>query len=357
MNSKKIKVLVVDDSAVARDLLGYIIQLDPQLEIIGFANDGNQALTFLEHHKPDIITMDFMMPKMNGFETTRKILQRYPIPIIIITNNYKKEEAQKTFQAIEAGALAILEKPKGPQDPYFSTMAQEIIESIKLMSEIKVITRKPYFQVPHTNTANQENPQQKCTVHRELRNRHLDLIAIGTSLGGPQALESILSNLDEDFPIPIFIVQHIANGFVQGLVDWLNGTTKLQVRLAKHGDKGTPGTVLIAPDKYHMEIAKDLTVQLIAAPPEDGLIPSVARLFRSVAKNFGNRAAGIILTGMGKDGAADLLQMRMSGAITIAESEESCIIFGMPGEAIKIGAAQHVLNLDQIPYFMMQMLR
>lgn len=354
MTGKKIKVLVVDDSAVARDLLAYIIQSDPQLEVIGFANDGEQALEFLKHHQPDIITMDVMMPKMDGFETTRKIIQHYPIPIVIVTNSYKKNDTKKMFTAIDAGALAILEKPKGPQDSNFSQMAQEIVGCLKLMSEIKVITRKPYFQTVRHPA--QPKAQAKRIEEKALEALcHIELIVIGTSLGGPQALESILSQLPRNFPIPIFIVQHIASGFVQGLVEWLSGITPLKVRLARHDDKGEPGTVLVAPDKFHMEIEKNLTVKLVAGPPETGLIPSVARLFRSTAANYGNKAAGIILTGMGKDGAEDLLKMKLAGAVTVAQNEESCVIFGMPGEAIRLGAAHHILHIDEIPLFMIRL--
>ncbi len=352
MVSRPIKVLIVDDSSVSRDLLAFIIDSDPDLKVIGFAHNGEEAIQFLKHQTPDVITMDIVMPKMDGFETTRKLMQLHPIPIIIISNSYKKEDTQKSFMAIEAGALAILEKPRGPNDPCYPETAKAIIDSIKLMAEVRVITRRPYFKPQEQAKAVDIKPSQEVMLLSGI-----EVVAIGASLGGPQALEVVLSKLPPDFPVPIYIVQHIASGFIHGLANWLNAACTLQVKVAKEGEIGQPGYVYLAPDKVHMEVRKGNQVVLIDEPPEGGLRPAVARLFRSIAESFGPHSIGILLTGMGKDGADDLLTMKQRGAYTIAQNEETCVIFGMPGEAIKLGAAQRIAPLEEIPQLLCKIMK
>lgn len=350
-DNKTIKILIVDDSKVSQDLLSYIIDSDSQLKLIGCAESGEAALKFLQTQKPDVITMDIVMPNMDGFETTRRIIQLYPIPIVVISSVCNAADVDNSFKAIEAGALAILQKPTGIKDVQFSEIAKTIRDTLKIMSGVKVITRKyslppPHYIKPLQKELDDKHAYSKLTT--EDKSKHIQAIAMGASLGGPQALNAILSQLPSNFPVPILIVQHIAIGFVQGLVDWLNSASPLHVCLATDGEIAKAGSVYIAPDKLHMEITKGDVIRLVDAPPEGGCRPSVARLFRSMAKTYGPYGVGIILTGMGRDGVADLRYMKDHGALTIAQHRDSCIMYGMPEEAIMADAAKRVLPLQEI---------
>lgn len=340
----QIKVLIVEDSPISAELLSYIINSDPALKVIGIVQNGHQAIEFIKVQVPDVITMDIVMPKMGGFEATRQIMQTHPIPIIIISGAYTKEDVNKSFEAIKVGALEVIEKPKGLGDPNFDTVSKNIRKTIKMVAGAKLITRKE----PKQTFKAIKNTLSDKSHNKLIWKEKVKAVGIGASLGGPQALSLILSNLPESFPVPIFIVQHISAGFTAGLIDWLRYYSKLEVRLAKHNEKALPGKVYVAPDHFHLEITPDLTMKLLNEPSEGGLKPSVGRLFRSMAKSFGRNCIGVILTGMGRDGVDDLLYMKQLGAMTIAQSKEDCIMFGMPGEAIAIDAALEVLPLDKI---------
>lgn len=346
MPSFPIKVLIVDDSPAFRKLLAHIIESSPHLKVIGFAENGEEALKFLQKETPDVITMDIIMPKMDGFETTRRIMQFKPIPIIIISANYSKEDIDKSFKALDAGALAIMEKPVGRADKRYNIMAQSIIESIHVIAEIKFITQSRSSLLKKTD----EISKGKSTplLPKTRPSLEIDIIGIGASLGGPQAISHILSELPTSFPVPILIVQHISTGFTQGFVDWMQTMTDLKVKLATDREKILPGYVYIAPEDFHMEAAKEHLIRLVNAPAKGILKPAVSHLFRSLAINYGPHSLGVILTGMGQDGAEELLLMRKSGAITIAQDKESCFMFGMPKEAIQMGAVTLVLPLSHI---------
>lgn len=354
MNNQKIKVLVVDDSPVARDLLTFIIESDPLLQVIGYAPDGQAALKILEHETPDVITMDIFMPKLDGFETTRKIMETRPIPIIIISASYNPSQVEKSFLAIDAGALAIIPKPAGPGDPLFLAASQEIIETIKTVHGVKLVKR---HQKPSPSPI--YSPYLVETKADEISDKSFlaNAVAIGSSLGGPPALATILSELPASFPVPIFIVQHIAIGFAQGLADWLNTQTKLSVKIAVDHEKARPGWIYLGPEKYHMEISSDNVINFVEPTKEEKLFPSVAHLFYSMAHAHGPHGVGVILTGMGKDGAAELLIMKKNGAFTIAQDEEGCIMFGMPKEAIELQAARRVVPLPKIATLLKQLVQ
>lgn len=335
---KDIKVLVVDDSPVSRELLIHILESDPDLHVIHTIKSGRDALTWLKTHKPDVITMDIVMPGMDGFETTRQIMESTPLPIAIISATFSDKDTEKAFRSMQAGALAILPKPVGPEHPRYQKEADEIIKTLKTIADVKVVKRRtiPLF---NPNIPNEE--ETPLTPQKDI-----EAIAIGASLGGPVAIAHILAPLDPSFPIPIFIVQHIAQGFTSGFINWLSQNSKLHFKLAEDGEKPLPGYAYVAPDKCHMEVKRNRIMLDFA--PTDGIQPSVSRLFKSMAHNFGQKAAGILLTGMGKDGARELLLMKQKGAYTIAQSEEGCLMFSMPKEAINIGGATSVLNLNQI---------
>jgi two-component system chemotaxis response regulator CheB len=337
-----IKVLIVDDSLVVREFLQHLLTSDPDIQVVGMAGDGDEAVQLVHRMKPDVVTMDIHMPKMDGYQAIRKIMETHPVPVIIVSSSWDPQEVGNSFRAMEAGAVAALVKPQGPGHPDHANAAKELIQTVKLMSEVKMVRRwvrpsrdpaTPAFQPP---LAIRPKPSE------------FDILVLGASTGGPPVLQTILFRLPKDLPVPIVIVQHIAQGFVQGLLEWLNQTTGFPMHLASHGERLLPGHVYFAPDGHHIGVEADGQAMLSIDPPENGLRPSVSFLFRSVARNFGSKAIGVLLTGMGKDGAEELRLMRNRGAITFAQDQASSVVHGMPGEAVKLDAAVHVLSPEGI---------
>jgi two-component system chemotaxis response regulator CheB len=253
-------------------------------------------------------------------------------------------ETASVFRAIEAGALAVLPRPSGFGHPEHEQSAADFVQTVKLMSEVKVVRRWPHLQPGKTLPAASLSAQ----IQRRTAQTESQLVAIGASTGGPPALRIILSGLPKDFPLPILIVQHIAAGFTQGFAEWLAQSSSLPVQLSVHGQQVVPGRVHVAPDGFHMTVGIDRRIWLDTGESENGLRPSVSRLFRSVAEAYGQSAIGVLLTGMGKDGAFELKLMREQGAVTIAQDKESSVVHGMPGEAIRLGGASYILPPEKI---------
>jgi len=328
-----IKVLIVDDSLVSRTYLAYILGQQPGITVVGHATDGESALRQAELLRPDVITMDLLMPGMDGIQATAHIMERVPTPIVIVTTTFSKGDVEKTFQAMAVGAVAIIEKPRAMGTPDGDRMVRETVATVKAMATVPVVRRKKRTPAPPVTAQPVLVPAISA----------IDIVGIGASTGGPPALQTILSQLPAGFPVPILIVQHIAAGFVEGMVEWLQHTCPLKVLLARSGDIPRAGSVYIAPDGNHLEYSRNGTLMLSAGPADFGLRPSVARLFASLAVNCGPKAVGVLLTGMGRDGAEDLKKMRDSGCVTFAQDAESSVVHGMPGEAIRLGAAQYVM--------------
>jgi len=335
-----IRVLVVEDSHVVRDLLVFILGSDPEIEVVATAGDGYQAIELASKFHPDVITMDIHMPRLDGLEAVRRIMATDPIPTVIISASVDPGEVGDAFRALEAGAVAVCEKPQGITHPQYHAQARKIVQTVKMVSEIRVVRRwKP----------------SKSGVCPPAQDRELlpgtskiELVAIGASTGGPPVLRGILFGLTRSFPAPILIVQHIAPGFLPGLVGWLTSATGVSVEIACDAKIAQRGHAYIAPDGVHMKVQRSCRIDLARGIPENGMCPSVSVLFRSVAEAFDRSAAGVLLTGMGRDGADELLLMKNKGALTIAQDKESSVIHGMPGEAVKLGAARHVLPPDKI---------
>jgi two-component system chemotaxis response regulator CheB len=341
---RMIRVLVVEDSPTARELLLCILSSDPAIEIVGTAQTGEEALEAVEQTRPDVVTMDIHMPRMNGFDATRRIMETHPTPIIIVSGTVDTTDTAKAFRAIESGALAILQKPAGPGHPQHEQSSADLLLTIKLMSEVKVVRRWPRSRPVETPPVALTSSE----FHSRLAQAQIRLVAIGASTGGPPALQTILAGLPEDFAVPILIVQHIAAGFTAGLVEWLAQSSKLPVHLPTHGQLILPGHAYVAPDGLQMAITANGRIHLSSDEPENCLRPSVSYLFRSVAKAYGRSAVGVLLTGMGKDGAWELKLMKEQGALTIAQDQGSSVVHGMPGEAIRLGGASYVLPPEKI---------
>lgn len=336
-----INVLIVEDSPVVRQFLVHILGSDPEITVIGVAHNGEEALEAVRAQRPDVVTMDIHMPKLNGFDATRKIMEMNPVPIVIVSGSSTAEELATTFHALESGALAVVRRPSGIAHPDHETSARELVRTVKLMSEVKVVRR---WRTRPKTTAAVEQPALRPPGTGEI----IRLVVLGASTGGPIALQTILSQLPKGFPVPLVVVQHMAEGFVHGFADWLGQTTPLPVRVPGNGEWMEPGHVYIAPDGYHTLVRSDFRIVLRKDEPVNGLRPSVAPLFRSAAEAFGPQAIGILLTGMGIDGAAELRLMSDAGATTFAQDKESSIVHGMPGEAIRLGAATHILPPEKI---------
>ncbi len=342
-----IKILIVEDVPVIQKFIEYLLSSEPDMQVIGIAANGEEAIEFLKHRIPDIITMDIHMPRMDGFEATRRIMETTPVPIVIVSGSTDPKEVEVTFKAVEAGAVSICLRPPGIGHPDHEKEVKKFLETVRLMSEVKVVKRRPAGKAINNLSALQAVPAMGKTGSITSK-PGIDIIAIGASTGGPPVIKTILQSLPEKYPIPILIVQHIARGFVQGFADWLKASLKFQVQIASNGEKTRPECAYIAPDDVHMGITPDGVLVMKNDEPEHGLRPSVSYLFRSVAASYGPRAAGVILTGMGSDGAEELLLIRNKGGITIAQDAASSIVHGMPGEAIKVNAAMYVLSPDMI---------
>lgn len=335
--NEKIKVLIVDDSKVSRDLMQHVLGNHPFIQVIGTASDGIEALDFISKTPPDLVFTDIVMPRMNGFELTQKIMQNHPIPVIVVSGVYNKEEIANGFKAIDAGAISILEKPKGIDDQQFFETAKFIFDAFNFISKVRSV------KIKHHSPAFPKN-------NKQINPKNIKAIAIGSSLGGPKALQTLLSSIPQNVSVPIFIVQHIVPGFVQGFVDWLSSSIKLKVQLAKKGEKALPGHVYIAPDKVHMEILPGNIINLVEDQTHCPYVPSVGRLFRSIANNYGKSSLGILLLGAEKDGAKDLRYLTEQGGFTLVEEGiDLNTSLGQPAEnVIEASFEEMVQALKQI---------
>jgi two-component system chemotaxis response regulator CheB len=276
---------------------------------------------------------------MDGHEATRRIMASHPVPILICSA-HRPDEVNQTFRAMEAGAVAFVDKPVGIGHPNFEAMARNLVETTKLTAMVRVRSRK--------DTATKTLAAAPDAWSGGGDRRPVKAVVIGASTGGPVVLQKILRKLPRDFPAPLLTVQHIAAGFVEGMAEWLSETAGMPACVGKHGQKLLPAQVYLAPDEVHMGIGAGGTLSLSTAPPENGVRPAVSHLFRSARDVCGRDAIGVLLTGMGRDGADELKGLRLAGAVTIAQDEASCVVHGMPGEAVKIDAATHVLPPDGI---------
>ncbi|MDO8630159.1 MAG: chemotaxis-specific protein-glutamate methyltransferase CheB [Phycisphaerales bacterium] len=335
-----INVLIVEDSPVVREFLVHVLGSDPDIKVIGKAHDGQEALDAVLHHRPDVITMDIHMPRMDGLEATRRIMETDPVPIVIVSGSVDPREVATTFDAIEAGALAVVRRPAGIGHPDHEATARELVQTVKLMSEVKLVRR--------WSRARREAAPRPVETGPAREPAKVRIVAIGASTGGPPVLQTILAGLPHDFPVPLVIVQHMAAGFIGGFVEWLAQSSRLPVHVATQGEFMLPGHVYVAPDEFQMKVERGGKIVLTKDAPENGLRPSVSFLFRSVVESYGCDAVAGLLTGMGRDGAEELRLLKEKGAATFAQDKDSSVVHGMPGEAIKLDAVMFVLPPEKI---------
>lgn len=340
MNERKVRALLADDSAVTRMFLTHLLESHPRIVVIGAVANGQAAVDFVQHDQPDVVLMDIHMPLLDGFEATRRIMETNPVPIVICSATSNLKDIVIGFRAMEAGAIACVEKPLGREHHQFEAKAAHLLETVMLMSEIKVVRRncrgRPLIVADPVAAPSRSSPG----VER--------IVGIGASTGGPPVLQTIFAALPKDFPMPMLVVQHMAHGFLAGMVEWLNHCSSLQIQMAAHGTVPLPGHVYVAPDDFQMGLGAEGRIVLTRDALEDHLRPAVSYLFRSLAESCGPRATGVLLTGMGRDGAAELKSMKDRGAVTIVQDRESSIVYGMPGAAMALDAAVHVLPADRI---------
>ncbi|MEV4709151.1 chemotaxis-specific protein-glutamate methyltransferase CheB [Actinoplanes sp. NPDC049316] len=338
-----IRVLVVEDSATMRAHLRESLGTDPELRVVGEAVDGGQAVEMVGRLRPDVITMDMMLPTMSGLVATEHIMAEFPTPILVVSSA-DRQELFSTYNALAAGAVDVLEKPRG--DASDAGWARRLCSAVRLVSRIRVITH-PRARLDGRHRAERPQPAPAPPLAPAAGDdAALGLVVVGASTGGPGALTDLLRALPAGFAAPVLCVQHIAASepFAVAFSDWLAGQTGRDVRYATDGMRvrGLAGRVLLAPPDRHMYVGDGL-VRLSDAPPRHSCRPSVDVLFESVAAEFGASAAGCLLTGMGRDGAGGLLRIRSHGGVTFAQDEASSIVYGMPREAALLGAAAYIL--------------
>lgn len=332
------RVLVVDDSPVSRMLVRAV--LEGEGYEVREAADGNEALRLLSTFTPDIVTMDVHMPGMDGYQTTERILERYALPVVILTASVDHFASATAMRALEAGALAVLEKPMNPSAQGFNENIEELLRTLRSMAQVKIVRRKRKSEAPTVDGVSTALTQDAaCAVQ---------LVAIAASAGGPLALKAFLAKLQPPQPWPLVLVQHIAPGFLPSFCEWLANLTPLPVLIAAQGQVLQPGTLYLAPDGYHLGFAGNRSVLLDGGPPEEHVRPAANYLFRSVARHFGKQAIGIQMSGMGRDGAQGLAELHRVGALTLVQEPASAVIDSMPKAAIAQQAASQVLSPEGI---------
>jgi len=351
-----ISVLLVDDDPEARARLRRVLTADPEITVVGEASSGRQAVRMVQMLSPSVVLMDTDMPGMDGFQTTNEIMTRKATPIIMISPTQDEEKAERGFRAIEAGAVAMVAMPSGTGESH-GRRETELVQTVRTMSEVRVVHRRKRGSGAGAGPAAPAPRPPKSAVHAPATRATIELVAIGASTGGPQALQHVLAGLPRGFGAAVLVVQHITPDFQASFVAWLREATRLPVGFAVNGRAVERGHVYIAPHPHQMGLDRRRHIVLRDDPPENGLRPAASYLFRSVAAVAPRRTAAVLLTGMGQDGAAELLELRAKGAITIAQDEDTSIVHGMPGEAIRLGAAMHVLPPEEIGALLAELTR
>ncbi len=346
-----IRVLVVEDSPTVRDFLVELFSKASDMVVVGTAHDGEEALKRAIRLRPDVVAMDIHMPRLDGLEATRRIMREAPTRIVLVTGSVVRSDMDITFESMKAGALTVVKKP-GIDDP---ASCENVVQTVRLMADVPVVTRWRTERTKEPVTTPLVKTPGSIRSISELDVKNRVIIGIASSTGGPSALVSTLKLLPVNYPLPILVVQHITKGFGKSLAEWLNSQVQIKVRPAVAGEEAVPGTVLVAPDDYHMSINNRGMIVLTQDEPYKGLRPSANYLFDSLAKHYHKKAVGIMMTGMGDDGVEGLTHLHDKGGLTLAQDEASCVVYGMPREAVMRNAVQYILSPDQIGLALLQL--
>ncbi len=336
-----VRVMIVEDSAVVRQLLAHIVSRDPRLHLAAAVASAEEALAELERVRPDVISMDIRLPGMDGLEATRRIMAERPTPIVVIADAVEERGLRISMNALRAGALTVVEKPLGPSREGWERVAEAICTQLYIMSQVPVIRRRP------ANLAPMAAPRPARPVPPLPPSRPA-LVGIAASTGGPPALARVLGALPQGFAVPVLLVQHMGAPFMEGFAAWLDGLVAPQVRIARDREVPRPGHVYVAPGDRHLAITAGGLLQVSEAPPVGGQRPAADVLFQSMARHLGARGLGILLTGMGEDGARGLTALHAAGGLTLAEDETSAVVYGMPAAAARMGGVSAQLPLELI---------
>lgn len=333
-----IRVLVAEDSATTRELLVHILKSDPEIQVVGEAKNGEEAVAMTRQLRPDVVTMDIRMPLMDGFEATKQIMVECPTPIVIVSASVDVREVEVSINALRVGALTVIAKPDGPGSLSFAELSRRFLATVKSMSQVKVVRhwvqKEPRLPSPAPRSAVSHHPRPQ-------------VVAIAASTGGPGALCQVLSELPGNFPVPVLVVQHIAQGFLAGFASWLNTNVSLKVKIAEAGEDPVARTIYLPPDDRHLGLAGS-KLAVSDAPPVGGFRPSASYLFETTARAFGAASLAVVLTGMGQDGVEGLRCVREAGGQVIAQDQASSVVYGMPGAAARAGVVDQVLPLKDI---------
>lgn len=335
--TSRVKILIADDSPTARQLLAAMVTTAPDMLVVGQARDGEEAVQQAEELRPDVILMDIVMPKMGGLEATQEIMRTVPTPIVMITGSLDGQETTTAFQALRRGALTVLQKPVGPMHPDYAAQSVALLSTVRAMAGVKVIHHRLLPDKPVLQ-------QQIAPVVVAMP----EIIAIAASTGGPAALCEIVKRLPADFNVPIVIVQHMSEDFLPSMVEWLGRYTVLHIGIAQENAKPQPGWIYFAPGGTHLHLTRLRRFKLDLTAGNTLYVPSGDILLHSVAASYGSQAVGVVLTGMGTDGARGLRELRDAGGFTIAQDQQTSVVYGMPQEAAALGAAKVVLPIQRI---------
>ncbi len=335
ITAKMIRVLIVDDSDVARGILRTLLEEQQDIEVVAEARSGREAIEMAQQLRPDLITMDLNMPGMSGMETIEHIMHNKAVPILVVSN---ESDAELAYEALRCGALEVMAKPSyDPED------ALRFTSQVRLLAGVPVITRLRRREVLPAATQ-----AEQALLHESKAATYQQVFVLASSTGGPQALAALLPQFSADFPAPILIAQHISDGFIEGMAQWLSSMCKLSVKVAEDGEYLQAGCVYLSPSEQHLTLGMDRRVRLKTRADSDIYHPSCDELLSSVAQVFGRNAIGIIMTGMGRDGTRGMTAIHAYGGITLAQDEASSVIYGMNSEAVNAGVIQRELPLENI---------